>query len=227
MNFTPTEYDLDLIAQTGHGRIIYKVLGWRDRDCVSIEIDRSKHRREYESPWSITPKHTNYAHRENLEVIDDITAMENTVEALVAACALGRAIQAQIPRMEKLFQAAESLRQIEAARVEAQKKAERDADAPVGMKLAKHIISQMAHEVKTANTGSWDEKTIRFSTRGARKEETLNVRFSHAGLTLFSVGYYRISKERALNKIADSAIDALKVDSINVVDPKLAKFMMV
>ena len=227
MNFTPTEYDLDLIAQTGHGKIIYKVQGWRDRDCVSIEINRSKHRSENETPWRITPNRANYSSREQSEVLDDILAMENTVEALTAACSLSRAIQAQIPRMEKLFQEAESLRQLEATRVAAIKKAEREADVPVGMKLAKHIITQMVYEVKATAANSWDEKTIRFSTRGERKEETLNVRFSHAGLTLFSLGYYRVSKERALSMIADSAIDALKVDSINVIDPKLAKFMMI
>ena len=59
------------------------------------------------------------------------------------------------------------------------------------------------------------------------KEEDLKVRYSSYGKTLFNLGWYRISKDRALSMLADSAIDALKVEGINVVDPKLAKFMMI
>ena len=85
----------------------------------------------------------------------------------------------------------------------------------------------MAYEIKAKDGGHWDEITIKLATRGERKEEDLKVRYSSYGKTLFNLGWYRISKDRALSMLADSAIDALKVEGINVVDPKLAKFMMV
>jgi Holliday junction resolvasome RuvABC DNA-binding subunit len=153
--------------------------------------------------------------------------MENTVAALQDAITLGREIEKDIPRLEARFQAAEAVRKAEADRIAAEKKAKYDADPAVGMKLAKHIIKQMAYEIKAKDGGHWDEITIKLATRGERKDEDLKVRYSRYGKTLFNLGWYRVSKDRALAMLADSAIDSLKVDGINIVDPKLAKFMMV
>jgi hypothetical protein len=136
-------------------------------------------------------------------------------------------IEQKIDYLEGLFQVADAVRKAEAERKRAEELAAYNADAPVGMKLAKHIIKQMAFEIKAKNGGSYDEITIQLASRGKRKIDDLNVRFARSGLTLFTLGYYRISKDAALARLADSAIDGLKVDGINVVDPKLAKFMMV
>ena len=223
MNYTRLEYNLDEIADKGRGSIKYHVFGYRGSDAVELEI----HRRDRNNQlWTITPNRSGYVSRDDEEP-NDITAMENTVAALQDAIALGREIEQDLPYLEARFQAADAVRKAEALRIAEEARVKRDADAPVGMKLAKHIIKQMAYEIKAKDGGHWDEITIQLATRGERKEEDLKVRYSRFGKTLFNLGWYRISKDRALAMLADSAIDALKVEGINVVDPKLAKFMMV
>jgi len=223
MNYTRLEYNLDEIADKGRGSIKYRVFGYRGSDTVELEIYRRDRNNQL---WTITPNRSGYVSRDDEEP-NDITAMENTVAALKDAIALGREIEQDIPYLEARFQTADAIRKAEALRIAEEARIKRDADSPVGMKLAKHIIQQMAYEIKAKDGGPWDEITIKLATRGERKEEDLKVRYSRYGKTLFNLGWYRISKDRALAMLADSAIDALKVEGINVVDPKLAKFMMV
>lgn len=224
MQYTRLEYNLDEIADKGRGSIKYRVFGYRDADVVALEITRRDRTNQL---WTITPDRSGYVSREYDQEPNDLNAMENTVAALQDAIALGREIEQDIPRLEARWQAAEAVRKAEAERIAAEKKAKYDADPAVGMKLAKHIIKQMAFEIKAKDSGHWDEITIKLATRGERKDEDLKVRYSRYGKTLFNLGWYRISKDRALAMLADSAIDGLKVDGINIVDPKLAKFMMV
>ena len=223
MNYTRLEYNLDEIADKGRGSIKYRVFGYRGSEVVELEINRRDRNNQL---WTITPNRSGYVSRDDEEP-NDIIAMENTVAALKDAIALGREIEQDLPRLEARFQAAEAVRKAEALRIAEEARVKRDADSPVGMKLAKHIIQQMAYEIKAKDGGHWDEITIKLATRGERKEEDLKVRYSRYGKTLFNLGWYRISKDRALSMLADSAIDALKVEGINVVDPKLAKFMMI
>ena len=223
MNYTRLEYNLDEIADKGRGSIKYRVFGYRGSEAVELEINRRDRNNQL---WTITPNRSGYVSRDDEEP-NDITAMENTVAALKDAIALGREIEKDIPRLEARFQTADAVRKAETLRIAEEARVKRDADTPVGMKLAKHIIQQMAYEIKAKDSGHWDEITIKLATRGERKEEDLKVRYSRYGKTLFNLGWYRISKDRALAMLADSAIDALKVEGINVVDPKLAKFMMV
>ena len=223
MQYTRLEYNLDEIADKGRGSIKYHVFGYRGSDAVELEINRRDRNNQL---WTITPNRSGYVSRDDEEP-NDITAMENTVAALKDAIALGREIEQDLPRLEARFQAADAIRKAEALRIAEEARVKRDADAPVGMKLAKHIIQQMAYEIKAKDGGHWDEITIKLATRGERKEEDLKVRYSNYGKTLFNLGWYRISKDRALSMLADSAIDSLKVEGINVVDPKLAKFMMI
>ena len=223
MQYTRLEYNLDEIADKGRGSIKYRVFGYRGSEAVELEINR---RDRNDQLWTITPNRSGYVSRDDEEP-NDITAMENTVSALKDAIALGREIEKDIPRLEARFQTADAIRKAEALRIAEEARVKRDADSPVGMKLAKHIIQQMAYEIKAKDGGHWDEITIKLATRGERKEEDLKVRYSSYGKTLFNLGWYRISKDRALSMLADSAIDSLKVEGINVVDPKLAKFMMI
>ena len=223
MNYTRLEYNLDEIADKGRGSIKYRVFGYRGSEAVELEINRRDRNNQL---WTITPNRSGYVSRDDEEP-NDITAMENTVAALKDAIALGREIEKDIPYLEARFQTADAIRKAEALRIAEEARVKRDADSPVGMKLAKHIIQQMAYEIKAKDGGHWDEITIKLATRGERKEEDLKVRYSSYGKTLFNLGWYRISKDRALSMLADSAIDSLKVEGINVVDPKLAKFMMV
>ena len=223
MNYTRLEYNLDEIADKGRGSIKYRVFGYRGSEAVELEINRRDRNNQL---WTITPNRSGYVSRDDEEP-NDITAMENTVAALKDAIALGREIEKDIPRLEARFQTADAVRKAETLRIAEEARVKRDADTPVGMKLAKHIIQQMAYEIKAKDGGHWDEITIKLATRGERKEEDLKVRYSSYGKTLFNLGWYRISKDRALAMLADSAIDALKVEGINVVDPKLAKFMMI
>ena len=224
LQFLRAEYNLDEIARRGSGKIGYKVTGYRDRECVELEIERRDRNGQL---WHITPSNSRWGSRDYEQEPNEISTMENTVAALQDAIKLGREIEQKLDYLEGLYQVADAVRRVEAERKMAEEKAAYDADAPVGMKLAKHIIKQMAFEIKAKNGGSYDEITIQLASRGKRKVDDLNVRFARSGLTLFTLGYYRISKEAALNRLADSAIDALQVKGINVVDPKLAKFMMV
>ena len=224
MQYTRLEYNLDEIADKGKGSIKYRIFGYRDSDAVELEITRRDRNNKL---WTITPTRPGYVSREEDQEPNDLTAMENTVAALQDAIALGREIEQDLPRLEARFQAADAIRKAEALRIAEEARVKRDADSPVGMKLAKHIIQQMAYEIKAKDGGHWDEITIKLATRGERKEEDLKVRYSSYGKTLFNLGWYRISKDRALSMLADSAIDSLKVEGINVVDPKLAKFMMI
>ena len=224
LQFIRAEYNLDEIARKGTGRIGYKVKGYRDRDTVELTIDRND---RYGQLWSISPVKSSYVSRDYEEEKNEIVTAENIVAALQDAITLGREFEQKIDYLEGLFQVADAVRKAEADRKREEELAAYNADAPVGMKLAKHIIKQMAFEIKAKNGGSYDEITIQLASRGKRKVDDLNVRFARSGLTLFTLGYYRISKDAALERLADSAIDGLKVDGINVVDPKLAKFMMV
>ena len=224
LQFIRAEYNLDEIARKGTGRIGYKVKGYRDRDTVELTIDRND---RYGQLWSISPVKSSYVSRDYEEEKNEIVTAENIVAALQDAITLGREFEQKIDYMEGLFQVADAVRKAEADRKREEELAAYNADAPVGMKLAKHIIKQMAFEIKAKNGGSYDEITIQLASRGKRKVDDLNVRFARSGLTLFTLGYYRISKDAALERLADSAIDGLKVEGINIVDPKLAKFMMV
>ena len=224
LQFIRAEYNLDEIARKGTGRIGYKVKGYRDRDTVELTIDRND---RYGQLWSISPVKSSYVSRDYEEEKNEIVTAENIVAALQDAITLGREFEQKIDYLESLFQVADAVRKAEADRKREEELAAYNADAPVGMKLAKHIIKQMAFEIKAKNGGSYDEITIQLASRGKRKVDDLNVRFARSGLTLFTLGYYRISKDAALERLADSAIDGLKVEGINIVDPKLAKFMMV
>ena len=226
MNYTLQSHDLDKIARIGSGKIEYSVVGWKDTNIVKIDIERNP-RIEGKYPWSIKVEKTTYVYRDETAVADQLIAAENVAEAMLAAVKYAREIRKQYHRLDSLYQEAEAVRQVEKARRDAEAKAAYDADTPVGMKLAKHITQQMAAEIKTKNSGSWDEIAIQFASRGERKQETLSVRFSYRGLILFSMGHWRVSRDKALTLIADSSIDCLKVDNINVVDPKFAKFMMI
>lgn len=229
MQYTRLEYDLDQIARDGKGNIKYRVVGFTDRDRIEIEVRRQRRDGEFKTGqlWNVSPSISYYTSRDEEVEPNDIRAMENSMAALQDSIALSYDIESQFPRLEALWQEAEAIRQAETARIAAEKKAKYDADAPVGPKLAKHIIKQMKYEIKAKDGSSWDEITIHFATRGERRQEKMSVRYARAGLTLFTVGYYRVSKDKALAIIADSAIDGLKVDGINIVDPKLARFMMV
>ena len=161
MNYTRLEYNLDEIADKGRGSIKYHVFGYRGSDAVELEI----HRRDRNNQlWTITPNRSGYVSRDDEEP-NDITAMENTVAALKDAIALGREIEQDLPRLEARFQTADAVRKAEALRIAEEARVKRDADTPVGMKLAKHIIQQMAYEIKAKDGGHWDEITIKLATQ--------------------------------------------------------------
>ena len=153
MQYTRLEYNLDEIADKGRGSIKYRVFGYRGSDVVELEINRRDRNNQL---WTITPNRPGYVSRDDEEP-NDITAMENTVAALQDAIALGREIEQDLPRLEARFQAADAIRKAETLRIAEEARVKRDADSPVGMKLAKHIIQQMAYEIKAKDGGHWDQ----------------------------------------------------------------------
>jgi thiamine phosphate synthase YjbQ (UPF0047 family) len=128
-------------------------------------------------------------------------------------------------KMEEIFQQGEAHRKAEAEAERQRIKEQREADAPVGMKLAKRVIAEMRRQAKE-ELGTWQSIGIKAVTRGTRQEREINVTFSRAGLILFSEGYSRTSKASALALIADSWIDGLEITGIGLPDPKVANFFL-
>ena len=87
------------------------------------------------------------------------------------------------------------------------------------------MIETMKREVKTM--ARWDTQTIKCFERGTRREFTIKVEFSRAGLGLFSRDYGRISKKEAIAMLADSHLGSLDVRGCSALpDPNVAAFMM-
>jgi hypothetical protein len=141
MNYTLQTHDLDKIAGIGSGKIDYSVVGWRETNTVRIDIERNP-RLESEYPWSVGVEKTTYVYRDETAVVDQLVAAENVAEAMLAAVRYAREIREQYHRLERLYQEAEAIRQLEKARQAAEAKVAYDADTPVGMKQHKGSITQ-------------------------------------------------------------------------------------
>jgi hypothetical protein len=72
----------------------------------------------------------------------------------------------------------------------------------------------------------WEDAKIKVVARGTRKESDIKVTHSYRGLTLFSLGYNRISRVDAVQMVADSWIDGLEVHGIGMPDPKVVNFLL-
>jgi hypothetical protein len=235
MNYTKNNYNIKAIAGLGEGKIVFPVAGYSEKETVVIEVKRQ---RDYydnaKTKWKVTMEHARWLSLDEKSKIPPLDAAQSLIDEMTEALAVARSIEADKAGFEPIFQKA----QAERDRIEEEKRAEakalEDADKPVGMKLAKQIVEHMKSQARNTEKGRYaghnndHEMTLTLADRGTRQERQITIHRSWAGLLLFSHGTYgaRIAKNDAMALIANSAIDGLKVDKINFVDPKLVKFMM-
>jgi len=235
MNYTKNNYNIKAIAGLGEGKIVFPVAGYSEKETVVIEVKRQ---RDYydnaKTKWKVTMEHASWLSLDEKSKIPPLDAAQSLIDEMTEALAVARSIEADKAGFEPIFQKA----QAERDRIEEEKRAEakalEDADKPVGMKLAKQIVEHMKSQARNTEKGRYaghhgdHEMTLTLADRGTRQEREITIHRSWAGLLLFSHGTYgaRIAKNDAMALIANSAIDGLKVDKINFVDPKLVKFMM-
>ena len=134
--------------------------------------------------------------------------------------------ESRIPELEAEFQKGEAARKAEKERKEAERLAAIEADKPVGMKLAKTICEAMVKQARASE--SQESKEIVFQTRGDHKEHKMRCMYTWSKLTLFNVGWNRISRKDAIRMLADAWVNSVDTGDIkdNIPDARLAKFMM-
>ena len=193
----------------------------RNENPVSLKISR-----QYNGEWEFKPSIDSWIRYKDASSI--ITVWEAIHEKTAEVLDLMRELTKDLPRIEGIYQIAEKARQEKLAKEAAEAEKARQADKPVGMKLANEIINHMRKKAKSDGSRHNSELHIQMAERGTRKEMDLYVKFSYGGKTLFSTYQYGniISRVKAVQKLADSSLDALKVDGVQYMDPKLAKFMM-
>ena len=217
-------YNLRALAYDGKGSIEIPVVGfsrWRDSSKISLEVQRKSGYGETPH-WKFHIDTDNYADLE--EGFDPIVAYRNKSEAIKSAAETMEELTHKIDAMEMIFQEGEAYRAEQARIKQEEEQAARDADTPVGKKVAKQIIEHMKKQAK--DISRWSELTITAEDRGTRRQRVINVTHSRAGLLLFSERYSRISKATAIQIVADSNLSTLEVSGIGFADPTLYKFLM-
>jgi hypothetical protein len=213
------------IAFVGKGEIQYTVDGmtqWDKPTGFTIEI-----KRESRTRWNEPETHrwTYKVGTLSYSINADENGYLNYAAALKSAAEKIELFVGMEDKMEVIFQEGEAQRKAEYEREQAEQAARRDADKPVGEKLAKKMIETMKREVKSM--ARWDTQNIKCFERGTRREFTIKVEFSRAGLGLFSKDYSRISKKEAIALLADSHLQSLDVRGCSALpDPNVAAFMM-
>jgi hypothetical protein len=135
------------------------------------------------------------------------------------------AIEKQIPLLERHFQRGEVEREQKRVAEAAERQAKIDADKPVGQKLAKTICDSM---VAQARKTEQDSKEIVFQTRGDHREHKMRCVYTYTGLTLFNMGWNRVSRKDAVRTLADAWLNSVDTGDIkdDIPDARLAGFMM-
>jgi hypothetical protein len=82
--------------------------------------------------------------------------------------------------------------------------------------------------VAQARKTEQDSKEITFQTRGDHREVKMRCVYTHTGLTLFNMGWNRVSRKDAVRKLADAWLNSVDTGDIkdNIPDARLAGFMM-
>lgn len=207
---------IELIGYNGGGKVTYSIPGFNEAMEISVRRDPS-------DKWQLDIEFPRYGrlHDEasNLEVAEHIK------KALDEAIPQMKNFEKQFSEMEKHFQRGENDRRIKKQEAEKAAAAKLAADRPVGEKLAKAICENM---IKQARETKEDSKEITFKTRGERKELRMRCVYTHSGLTLFNLGYYRISRKDAMRQLANGWLDSVDTGDIKdaIPDARLANFML-
>ena len=214
-----------LIGYNGEGTVKYNVTGYK-REFLEVKVRRETSWREDDpkAEWKIDLETPRWGRDQEVEPCN-IKVAKYMRAAMADAILEMESIQKQIPLMEKEYARGQAERKAEADRKAAEKQAKIDADKPVGVKLAKMICDNM---VAQARKTEQDSKEIVFQTRGDHREHKMRCVYTYTGLTLFNMGWARISRKDAVKALADAWLNSVDTGDIkdNIPDARLAGFMM-
>lgn len=219
------------IAWEGKGTITYIITGlsrYGNEQKVELEIRRREDGGYGDRPKVVTWKYDFGGLGYSVQAERGYTfaeGMANYAEALADVSEKIKQFTEIEHKFEAIFQEGEAYRKAEEERNMEEARIAKEADKPVGKKLARKIIETMKREVKTMS--HWDTQEIKAYERGTRKEIKIKVEFSRSGMGLFSRDWSRISKNDAIAMLADSHLGSLDVSGCPALpDPNVAAFLM-
>ena len=215
-----------LIGYNGEGAIKYNVTGYK-REFLEIKVRRESSWRSDDSDkaeWKIDLDVPRYGRDTETEPCN-IKVAKYMMSAMAEAIIEMEQIQKQIPIMDKEFARGQKEREEKRQREAAERQAKIDADKPVGHKLAKTICDEMVNQARATEQ---DSKEIVFQTRGDHREEKMRCIYTMSGLTLFNMGWNRVSRKDAVRKLADAWLASVDTGDVkdSIPDARLAGFMM-
>ena len=214
---------VEQIGYTGEGRIQYNVTGF-DREYLEIKVERRKRWNDNKHTWEIDLDIPRYGRNTEQEP-SNIKVAKYMRAAMAEAILEMENLEKVIPIMERHFQRGEVEREQKRLAEAAERQRKIDADKPVGVKLAKTICDSM---VAQARKTEQDSKEIVFQTRGDHREHKMRCVYTYTGLTLFNIGWGRVSRKDAVATLADAWLNSVDTGDIkdNIPDARLAGFMM-
>ena len=212
------------IGFKGEGKVTWDIPGW-DREFLELKAKRDQSWSTNEVQWKFEIEVPRWG-RSRDKVKSDYEAHKKVFEAYAQAMDRMKDWEGRQDELEAEFQKGEAIRKAKRERKEAERLAAIEADKPVGMKLAKTICEAMVKQARASE--NQESKEIVFKTRGEHKEQKMRCMFTYSKLTLFNVGWNRISRKDAIRYLADAWLNSVDTGDVkdNIPDARLAKFMM-
>ena len=210
------------IGWNGEGHIKWEAKGYRN-ETIDLHIKRNTRWNDDKSEWKYDIEIPRWGRE--YDNVSDVEAHEHNYKIYGLALAKLKEYKSREDELEAEYQKGEAARKAEEERKAAERQAKIDADKPVGHKLAKMICDNM---VKQARETMQDSKEIVFKTRGDHHENQMRCVYTNTGLTLFNIGWGRVSRKDAMAKLADAWINSVDTGDIKdeIPDARLAGFMM-
>lgn len=211
------------IGFKGDGKVTWDIPGW-DREHLELKVKRDQSWSTDKVEWKFDIEFPRWG-RSRDKVKSDYEAHKKAFEAYAEAMDRMKDWEGRQDELEAEFQKGEAIRKAEKERKEAERLAAIEADKPVGMKLAKMICENM---IKQARATQQDSKTIKFQERGTHREHEMRCVYTYSGLTLFNMGWNRISRKSAIEALSNAWLNSVDTGDIKdqIPDARLAKFMM-
>ena len=215
---------VEVIGYNGEGQIKYNITGF-NREYLEIKVERRKRWNDNKVQWKIDMDIPRYG-RDTEKEPCNIKVAKYMRAAMAEAILEMENLEKVIPIMERHFQRGEVEREQKRVAEAAERQAKIDADKPVGEKLAKTICEAMVKQARASE--NQESKEIQFKERGDHKEHKMRCMFTYSKLTLFNIGWNRVSKKDAIRMLADAWLNSVDTGDIkdNIPDARLAKFMM-
>ena len=210
------------IGWKGEGHIKWEAKGYRN-ETIDLHIKRNDRWSDGKHEWRFDIEIPRWGRE--YEKMSGYEVHSHNYEVYGLALAKLKDYESRVDELEAEFQKGEAARKAEEERKRAEEQAKKDADKPVGIKLAKMICDNM---VKQARDTQQDSKEIQFKSRGKRHEHKMRCVYTFSGLTLFNLGWNRISRKAAEAYLADAWINSVDTGDIkdDIPDARMAAFMM-